>query len=112
MAYQVNDNLDIGSATMGISRTGLENYRKELRFNVIDKTKEELRNYKDIVDVIGTSWNGYSAQTFVNNFHSSIESACTGLDEISKAIDALFMGVENSIIHHDHDMIIEGDTAF
>ena len=112
MAYQVHDNLDISSATMGISRTGLENYRQELQFNVINETKDALRDYKDVVDVIGTAWNGAAAQKFVNNFHSSTESACAALDEISKAIDALFAAINNSMIKQDEEMVVEGDTAF
>jgi len=112
MSYSVHDNLDLGSATVGISRKGLENYRQELQFKVINDTQKELRNYKDIVDVISTSWNGTAAQKFVNNFHNSTESACAALDEVSKAIDALFEAVKNSMIKQDEEMIADGDGAF
>lgn len=112
MAFQVNDNMNIADATIGISRTGIEDYRQELQFSVINDTKEELRNYKDIVDVISTSWNGAAAQKFINNLDKSIEMGCGALDEISKAIDALFLTVKNSMIKQDEQMIEDGDTAF
>jgi len=112
MAYQVSDNLGIGDATIGISRKGLENYRQELQFSVINDTKEALRDYESIVTVIGSSWNGAAAQKFVNNFHSSTDKACDALDQISKAIDALFQTLQNSMIKQDEEMIEEGDIAF
>lgn len=112
MAYQINENLDIQDTTMGISRTGLEKYRADLQWHVINDTKDALRDYKDIVDVIGTSWNGTAAQKFVNNFHNSTEQACAALDEISKAIDALFETVRQSMIKQDEQMIDDGESPF
>ena len=112
MAYQVNENMGIGDATVGISRTGIENYRQDLNFKVVNKTKDELRNYKSIVDTIGTSWNGAAAQKFVNNFHTSTEKACEALDAIGDAINALFDTIKNSMIKQDEEMIEEGDIAF
>lgn len=112
MAYQVGDNLGIGDATIGISRKGLENYRQELQFSVINDTKDELRDYEGIVTTIGTAWNGTAAQKFVDNFHTSTEKACDALDEISKAIDALFETLKNSMIKQDEEMIEDGDIAF
>ena len=98
MAYQVNGNMNIGDATIGISRTGIENYRKELNFKVVNETQKELRDYKNIVNTISTSWNGAAAQKFVNNLHASTEKACEALDSIGKALDALFETIKNSMI--------------
>lgn len=112
MSYSVHDNLDLSDATVGISRVGLENYRQDLQLHVIDDTKELLRDYKDIATAIGNGWNGRAAQKFIDNFDCSVNSACDALDQISKAIDALFEAVQNSMIKQDEEMIEEGDTAF
>lgn len=112
MAYQVNDNMGISDATIGISKTGLENYRQELQFSVINDTKKELRDYKAIPDAISTAWNGAAAQKFVNNLDKSVEKACDALDQISKAIDALFESVKKSMIKQDENMIKDDDLAF
>ena len=112
MAYQVSDGLGIADATIGISKKGLENYRQELQFSVINDTKEALKDYQGIVTTIGTSWNGTAAQKFVNNFDASTQKACDALDEISKAIDALFDTLKNSMVKQDEEMIEEGDIAF
>lgn len=111
-AYSVHDNLQIGDATVGISRTGLEKYRQDLQLHVINDTKQLLRDYEKIATAIGNGWNGTAAQKFVNNFDKSVDIACNTLDEISKAIDALFEGVQNAMIKQDEEMIEEGDTAF
>lgn len=112
MAYQVSDNLDIGEASIGISKQGLEKYRQELQFSVINDTKDALRDYKVIPDAVSTSWNGTAAQKFINNLDASVEKACDALDQISKAIDALFDTVQNSMIKQDEEMIEDGDIAF
>ena len=112
MAYQVNDGMSIGDATIGISRTGIENYKQELNFKVVNDTKKALRDYKSVVDTIGTSWNGAAAQKFVNNLHTSTEKACDALDAIGDALDALFETIKNSMIKQDEEMIEEGDIAF
>ena len=112
MAYQVNDGMSIGDATIGISRTGIENYRQDLNFKVVNDTKQELRDYKSIVDTISTSWNGAAAQKFVNNLHTSVEKACEALDAIGDGLNALFDTIKNSMIKQDEEMIEEGDIAF
>lgn len=112
MAFQVGDSLGIGDATLGISKTQIEKYRQELQFSVINDTKDELRDYKSIVDTVSLYWNGTAAQKFVNNLDTSVEKACDALDQISKAIDALFDTVKNSMIKQDEEMIEDGDIAF
>ena len=112
MAYRVRDNMSIDDATTGGSKTGIEKYKTELQFTVINDTKDELRDYKEIVDVIGTAWNGAAAQKFVNNLDKSIDMACNALDSINKAIEALFETVKNAMIKQDEEMIDDGDIAF
>jgi len=112
MAYQVSDNMSIGDATIGISRTGIENYRQDLNFKVVNDTKKELRDYKSIVNAISTSWNGAAAQKFVNNLDTSVDKACDALDAIGDALNALFDTIKNSMIKQDEEMIEDGDIAF
>lgn len=112
MAYSVHNGLDLDDATIGISRTGLENYKQDLKVNIINDTKVLLRNYEDIATEIGKGWNGAAANRFMENFDSSVESACNALDEISKSIDLLFATIQSAMIKQDEEMIEEGDTAF
>lgn len=112
MAYMVSNNLGIDSATQGISKTGIENYRQDLQLHVINESKEKLRNYQNIVTVIGQNWNGTAANKFVNNLDKSVNQACDALDEIQKAIDALIGAVKDSMINQDENMIEDGESPF
>ena len=38
MAYRVRDNMSIDDATIGVSKTGIEKYKTELQFTVINDT--------------------------------------------------------------------------
>lgn len=111
MAYQVNDRMDIGDATVGISRKGIVNYQQEVEM-VVNDTKQELRNYRSVADSVGLYWNGAAAQKFINNLDKSVEKACDALDSIEKAMDALFKVITNGMIKQDNEMIDDSDVAF
>lgn len=111
MAWNVNDRMDIGDATVGISRTGIVNYKQEVRFEMND-VKKEVRDIKGIVDTIGLYWNGAAAQKFVNNLEVSTEKACEALDSINEAMDALFDTINNGMIKQDNEMVEDGDIPF
>lgn len=111
MAYQVYDSMDIGDATIGISRKGIENYKQAVSADMRG-VKNELEDYKNMVDVIGKYWNGAAAQKFVNNFHTSQKKAQGALDKIEEAMEALFETIKNGMIKQDENMIEDGDIAF
>ena len=111
MAYNVYNSMDIGDASVGISRKGIENYKQAV-FADMNGVKRELDDYKNIVDVIGTAWNGAAAQKFVNNLHTSKEKAKDALDKIEQAMEALFETIKNGMIKQDEQMISDDDIAF
>ena len=111
MAYQVNDRMDIGEATVGISRKGIVNYQQDVHM-VVNDVQKELRDYKSVVDSISLYWNGAAAQRFVNNLDKSVEKACSALESIEKAMDALFQTIRDGMIKQDNELVDDNDIAF
>lgn len=101
--------LDIGSTTIGISRTGAEKFKSDLHANAIEETKALVAKVEPIKDACEAGWQGVSEENFMKNLYNTVEVVQSALDELGEALNNELDQIVDTFEASDEEMIqVEG----
>lgn len=101
------ENLGIDSLTIGVSRSGMDAYREELKMEVIQTTKELIDDYADVETAINNCWQGVSRDRFLDKFKNTREQIKNDLDAEYNDLNARLEELEYMYYQQDSNMIME-----
>lgn len=103
-----SSSLSIQDLDIGVSKAGMEQYKEQIKSDLLITSKELLQNTSEIERAVNAGWQGVSKDKFLSDFknavdkicqdleneHTNLQSVLENLEEIYYQVDASIMGEE------------------
>lgn len=100
-----NRELTLKNMTEGIDIKGMENLLEDLKLNLLEKVKDELRETDGIVNAFNKGWQGQARDMFFTNFEKAIGEVKDGLEAEYKDLVRKFGELTDNYYREDQKMI-------
>ncbi len=100
------DNLGIDSLSIGISSSGMSEYKEALRADLLLSTQTKLEEEKNnILNVINTGWQGVARDRFEKQLTDECTRIGEDLEKEYKDLDARLSELENFYFEQDKSLL-------
>ena len=98
--------LNLEGATIGYDENTMASTLDHIHNNCVIKAQNELRkNLSTLRDSVHACWVGQSANTFMDNMQSDVDTICQGLDSAYAALEAEFKKVLAGLAEIDQSLV-------
>lgn len=101
-----SSSLSIQDLDIGVSKAGMEQYKEQIKSDLLITSKELLQDISEIERTVNAGWQGVSKDKFLSDFKSDVDKICEDLEnehadlqlvlgdleEIYYKVDASIMG--------------------
>ncbi|MBE6155825.1 MAG: hypothetical protein E7164_03605 [Firmicutes bacterium] len=98
--------LGIGDLTIGVSTTGLENYKAGLKAELLTTVEEKINDYSAVKSALDKGWQGVSRDNFERQFENMRKQVIEDLRLEYANIEARIEELANKYIRQDQSMIV------
>lgn len=102
-----SNNLGIGDLDIGVSQQGMEQYISELRFELLQTSKEKINSVDTIVNAINNGWQGRSRDIFLEKFSTAREEICADLDKEYQDLENRLTDLQSAYYAADINLMSE-----
>lgn len=100
-----NMNVGIDGLTMGVSTQGMQQYREDLRMELLEQTKEKLEDVGEIQTAVDAGWQGEARDKFLIDFGEAIRSIEEDLVKEYNDLDNRLQELEQNYFTQDKNMM-------
>lgn len=102
------DNLGMDSLSIGVSTSGMDTYREQLKADLLDKTVEKLNAELDaILQVINTGWQGVARDRFEKQLRDMCDKIGADLSAEYADLSARLDELQAFYFEQDQKLIVE-----
>ena len=102
------ENLDLSALDIGISSSGMDEYKQNLKATLLTETTTKLmEEYENVMAVINTGWQGVSRDRFDTQFKTMCETIGADLDAEYADLEARFAELQAFYFEQDRALIEE-----
>ncbi len=100
--------LNIGDVTYGISYSGIEQYKEDIKSKCLVEVKNLIEEHSALVrQAIDAGWNGESAKKFKELFNKRCDELVDALDSEYYNLESRLNELTTNYINQDEGMFIE-----
>lgn len=97
--------MDFGSATEGVSFTGMETFKQNIHTDIFDAMVTAINNLDTIKSTIDSNWVGKSADNFKANITNGAKTMADQMKDIQAMLDTELDGIVQSVAEADDTLI-------
>lgn len=107
MSSMGSNNLGISELTIGINSTGMEEYKEQLRTDLLQTSKDKINSVDAIVSAINNGWQGVSRDRFLKQFDDVRQKICDDLDKEYADLENRLTDLQSAYYAADQNLIQE-----
>lgn len=101
----VNESLGIDSLEIGIDANGMNQYKESLKAELLQTSKDKIKNYADLEAALDKGWQGASYQVFKTQFTTTTEKICEDLDKEYQDLEARLTDLQSAYFNIDNQIM-------
>lgn len=101
----INNNLQMGDLTIGVSKAGMDSYIENLKLEIITNTIQKMDNIQAIEAAINKGWQGESRDKFLTLFKKQRDLIKEDLKKEYKDLEFRLQELEASYYKQDKEML-------
>lgn len=104
-----NGYLGIDNLSIGVSKQGMNDYRIQLRADLLTRVRRELDNRTDLEAALKKGWQGQSCKNYLINLRNDVEKIETDLEAEYNDLENRLSELESNYFKQDNEMVeVEG----
>ena len=99
--------LGIQDLTTGISTSGMQAYREELKSSLLLSSQEKLRSLQEVETALNEGWQGTAADRFKTQMNATVEKICEDLQKEYADLENRLIDLESAYFNADNILMEE-----
>ena len=105
-----SSNLGIGDLSIGVSKSGMQEYREAIKLSLLDETIKKMdENWTAVETAINGAWQGTSRDRFLDDFAKRREAIKEDLKKEQQDLDNRLEELESAYYKQDNNLYQGGE---
>ena len=101
----MNDNLNISDLSIGVSKTGIDEFMTDVTNNFMQKAVDAINNADAVITAINAGWQGVSRDAFLAQFETSRQKVCDAITQEELQLWNVISAIKGSYYMIDQELM-------
>ena len=92
--------------SVGVSRSGFEKIKENIKLVLIDEAQEKLKDLEDINTALRDAWSGEDCERFITNLEAAVEEVCEALNNYNLQIEEKLDDVYQAWVNFQNSNVV------